>query len=345
MASRVDAGAGATAPHVCPQCNRSFARKCDLNKHSVYHTRPYKCKVADCKYKTLGLPTQKALERHENDRHVPCPRTFPCLYEPCDYRSKRESNCKQHMKNIHQRPYERSKAKRSQPPARQRPTEEQGNPPVAAASPQLPTGPFPGMDFILFDDDQVDAIGNDDHALCPESYLPWASPNTRVRDRETVIDWVTQVQPHNNVAVKATEAIGAADILVDPLLSGPTIRDFGNHQDIDASGLFVNDPAVKVEAPLVTEYSFVPKKRKHALVENPSGDPTSDATPPSGQQPFGGLDFRTGQASWAPSKPAPDRPDGCDEYNCPPKRPKLSPAETFTDTTMPCIFRRAHPNI
>ncbi|GAB1320518.1 hypothetical protein MFIFM68171_10728 [Madurella fahalii] len=261
------------------------------------------------------------------------------------------------MEKAHKWVYVRSKSKgiraagQHSPTEPETPTEEHHNPPVAVASLHPPAGPSPGMDFILFDSDQVDAIGEDDDTLYLESYLPWASPNTRTRKNEMIIEMVTQAQTYSDLADKTT-AVGATDVLVDPMLCGQVPCDSQNHQGVDAPGLFVNDPAIKVESPVVTADEilaadlFVPRKRKHGLVEVPPGDSNSNIMPPSGGQLFGNRKSRPGQASQQQSEPNPNRRGGSDEGNRPPmKKPRLSPPAKFTDTSMPDIFRSAHPNI
>ncbi|KAF7537000.1 hypothetical protein G7Z17_g12946 [Cylindrodendrum hubeiense] len=74
------------------------------------HTRPWKCPVSTCKYHQFGWLTEKDLERHTNDKHSESPAMFECLYTPCPYKSKRESNCKQHMEKVHDWTYVRTKA-------------------------------------------------------------------------------------------------------------------------------------------------------------------------------------------------------------------------------------------
>ncbi|KAK4233258.1 hypothetical protein C8A03DRAFT_19629, partial [Achaetomium macrosporum] len=109
MASHAEPHAGITGTvgYACPECGKAFARLCNLNKHSKSHSRPYKCHFPRCKYSTLGWPTAKELQRHINDKHLVLPRIFPCLFQPCPYWSKRESNCKQHMEKAHNWAYVR----------------------------------------------------------------------------------------------------------------------------------------------------------------------------------------------------------------------------------------------
>ncbi|KAI0136508.1 hypothetical protein BJ170DRAFT_572604 [Xylariales sp. AK1849] len=99
------------APKRCkePGCNKEFKRPCDLTKHEKTHSRPWKCPHATCKYHEYGWPTEKEMERHRNDKHSEAPNMYECLYKPCPYKSKRESNCKQHMEKAHGWTYVRTK--------------------------------------------------------------------------------------------------------------------------------------------------------------------------------------------------------------------------------------------
>ncbi|KAK0846468.1 hypothetical protein LTS02_014904 [Friedmanniomyces endolithicus] len=98
--------------HECPipDCDKEFKRPCDLTKHIKTHERPWKCIDTACKYHTHGWPTEKERDRHVNDKHSTAPPEYACLFEPCPYRSKRESNCKQHMEKAHGWQYVRSKS-------------------------------------------------------------------------------------------------------------------------------------------------------------------------------------------------------------------------------------------
>lgn len=105
------ASAEQLAPKRCraPGCDKEFKRPCDLTKHEKTHSRPWKCPVSTCKYHEYGWPTEKEMDRHHNDKHSAAPALFECHYKPCPYRSKRESNCKQHMEKAHGWQYVRSK--------------------------------------------------------------------------------------------------------------------------------------------------------------------------------------------------------------------------------------------
>jgi len=49
-----------------------------------------------------------------NDKHSKLAKLYKCLYEPCPYTSKRESNCKQHMEKAHGWTYERCRTKKGE---------------------------------------------------------------------------------------------------------------------------------------------------------------------------------------------------------------------------------------
>ncbi|KAI0889927.1 uncharacterized protein GGS22DRAFT_6147 [Annulohypoxylon maeteangense] len=99
------------APKKCnhPGCNKEFKRPCDLTKHEKTHSRPWKCPIATCKYHDYGWPTEKEMDRHVNDKHSDAPPMYECHFKPCPYKSKRESNCKQHMEKAHGWTYVRTK--------------------------------------------------------------------------------------------------------------------------------------------------------------------------------------------------------------------------------------------
>jgi hypothetical protein len=96
--------------HQCGCCEKEFKRPCDLTKHEKTHSRPWKCTEEKCKYYEHGWPTEKERDRHVNDKHSAAPPQYKCMYSPCTYASKRESNCKQHMEKAHGWEYVRSKS-------------------------------------------------------------------------------------------------------------------------------------------------------------------------------------------------------------------------------------------
>lgn len=78
----------------CRDCEKTLGRSCDLTKHE-------KCSEEKCKYFEFGRPTEKERDRHVFDKHSAAPAQYECLYPPCTYASKRESNCKMHMLKVH----------------------------------------------------------------------------------------------------------------------------------------------------------------------------------------------------------------------------------------------------
>ncbi|KAK4163499.1 hypothetical protein QBC43DRAFT_212887 [Cladorrhinum sp. PSN259] len=356
MASNMEASAAPAASHVCSHCKKAFARLCDLNKHAKSHSRPYKCQVVSCKYHEHGWPTAKELERHINDKHSLSPKTFACLYQPCAYRSKRESNCKQHMEKAHKWNYVRSKSNGKRLPG-QSPdfagynlTPEDisiadRSPSGSSISPQPFLGPQPGMDFVLFDD-QIDAYGEDDddnytyQNSAPDTYLPWTSPTTRVRKAESFIQEFTQTY-NGALAVKPAGGNFQNDALLDPRLAYHSPLSIQTYQSGDDSSV-IGETAIKMESPITPMKSYSPVKRKYEPMDGSSQD---SKTP--GASAYGSAVPR--QASLAtrgPSKtPSHRRESFGEDSRRPDKKPRLDPIENFTDTSMPDIFRYAHPQI
>lgn len=351
MASRVEAG-GAAASHVCSHCKKSFTRLCDLNKHAKSHSRPYKCQFSNCKYYEHGWPTAKELERHVNDKHSLSPRTYACLFQPCPYRSKRESNCKQHMEKAHKWTYVRSKTngKRLSDSSHLEydyrldmdVSLEDRSSGSESISPQPQMAHPQGADFILYDD-QADAFGEDDDESYPnypdapnfQTFLPWTSPNTRVRQAESLIQGFTQTYNSS---------------MLDPRLESYQVSPNAPAYPSAASthDLVVETTHIKVESPTVTMDSYSPLKRKLESVEGQS----QDSKPASNHN--GGLTASASassksqerQSTRGASKALSSRRDSFDEGNRrPEKKTKPSPVEDFSDTSMPDIFRFAHPAI
>lgn len=110
MARRRKSDKAGDVMHVCTTCRKEFKRPCDLTKHEKTHSRPFKCSEKSCRYYELGWPTEKERDRHINDKHSSAPKMYHCMFPPCPYSSKRESNCKQHMEKAHGWQYVRSKS-------------------------------------------------------------------------------------------------------------------------------------------------------------------------------------------------------------------------------------------
>lgn len=126
-------------------CGKIFTRKCDLAKHEKTHSRPFKCPDQNCKYHELGLPTEKERERHYNDKHSDSPLFFKCEF--CEFRTKRESNCKQHMEKKHGWHYERAKGKDKAASSVTRMT-----PAQTPQTPSIDFSPSPAVSIRTWDD-------------------------------------------------------------------------------------------------------------------------------------------------------------------------------------------------
>ncbi|KAA8630879.1 hypothetical protein SMACR_05359 [Sordaria macrospora] len=310
----------AAAPYNCPDCTKVFARPCDLNKHSKSHTRPFKCQHSDCKYSYLGWPTLKELERHNNDKHSPNPIIYACEYENCEYESKRESNCKQHMEKAHGWMYTRSKSNGKQPADsspmapvyRLKPgphiASACSTPAIKSSSELLPV-PNHHQDFTLFQDDTDQSVVFDEEDEDPSHHhdapqlFPWTSPATRLRRNGTMIERFDQTY-HGN------QPLRISDIPVDPSLSNLV--------------------------PQVLASAAVPSN-SITCVNNGTNTPETSRQTQSSRQ----------QSSRAPRRQRRRNSDAAASR----KRFKLDPSEGlgddegFTDSTMPCIFRHSHPHL
>lgn len=147
------------APKPCREagCNKMFKRPCDLTKHEKTHSRPWKCPFETCKYHEYGWPTEKEMDRHCNDKHSTMPPMFKCLFPPCPYKSKRESNCKQHMEKAHGWEYVRTKTnggKKTGSKAGSVANHTQGMPTPISNPPSIgistPPEPFHSLDFPTY---------------------------------------------------------------------------------------------------------------------------------------------------------------------------------------------------
>ncbi|KAK7521829.1 hypothetical protein IWZ03DRAFT_392458 [Phyllosticta citriasiana] len=134
MARRRKSDRPGDVKHICSECRKTFDRPCDLTKHEKTHSRPWKCPELKCKYHNVGWPTEKERDRHVNDKHTATPAQYKCLFHPCAYSSKRESNCKQHMEKAHGWTYVRSKANGKGP--------KKSTGSVSSLAPRTPLTPF-----------------------------------------------------------------------------------------------------------------------------------------------------------------------------------------------------------
>ena len=146
-----------------PSCGKVFTRRCDLAKHGKTHSRPFKCPDTACKYHEQGLPTEKERDRHINDRHSADPYYYRCKF--CSFKTKRDSNCKQHMEKKHDWTYERvkgnSKVVRTPAHTPQTPHIEH-SPSIASRSPSMAvhgasstSGSIPGSVMMMTPQEQL----------------------------------------------------------------------------------------------------------------------------------------------------------------------------------------------
>ncbi len=131
------------APKKCPEpgCNKKFPRPCDLTKHEKTHSRPWKCPDSSCGYYKKGWPTEKERDRHINDKHSENPPMYECQDPTCSYKSKRETNCKQHKEKSHGWTYVRTKNNGKRDFSKTKST--------ALATPQLQNMSTPVSDFSV----------------------------------------------------------------------------------------------------------------------------------------------------------------------------------------------------
>ncbi|KAJ0116451.1 hypothetical protein J7T55_007431 [Diaporthe amygdali] len=188
---------GSDGPHLCQLCGKQYPRLCDLNKHSKAHTRPFKCPIEACKYHLLGWPTEKELDRHRNDKHSMEPRTYSCLFPPCTYTSKRESNCKQHMEKSHGWEYVRSRLGHKDEGTSQRPvlTSDVSNQVIHPGSsltirtvPGLTVSPSP----MAPHNSPASTVYDGSIPYGADVYIPWTSPVTRLRNNENFLEQFSQ---------------------------------------------------------------------------------------------------------------------------------------------------------
>ncbi|OAA37359.1 C2H2 transcription factor (Ace1) [Beauveria brongniartii RCEF 3172] len=214
------------APKKCrePGCNKEFKRPCDLTKHEKTHSRPWKCPFPTCKYHNYGWPTEKEMDRHVNDKHSDAPAMHECLFKPCAYKSKRESNCKQHMEKAHNWTYIRTKSSGKKLPLKpanmDTPAITNLSPPITTPSYSVPTPPqdnmpqdmpvdfpmYPGepdwltsVELIPKDIDTMDLFENQSpssSASSYEQYPPYQNGSTFIINDEDLYAARVQLPPH-----------------------------------------------------------------------------------------------------------------------------------------------------
>ncbi|EFX00639.1 c2h2 transcription factor [Grosmannia clavigera kw1407] len=160
---------------ICPDCQKPYRRNCDLKRHLKTHTRPHKCPVSSCSYSTTGFPTPQELLRHKDDRHSNKPPEFKCQFAPCSYRSKRESNCKQHMANVHSLAYKYSRKSH-----RARVAATITKPDSCTQGVRPGDTDLPYFDFTLYPDQDQDQQQTTNHPLTPAPDVVYGNDDTPV---------------------------------------------------------------------------------------------------------------------------------------------------------------------
>lgn len=360
-----------TERHSCPHCPKQFRRLCDLNKHAKAHIRPFKCSHVTCTYSTLGWPTRKELERHVNDKHELAPQTFPCLFQPCPYKSKRESNCKQHMEKTHGYTYVRCKyngTKLAERVKTEPPSEDaiQAIPGVPSLNlPKSPKFHTVADDFLLFpeDADHTIVIGHDkdgDHELInlddrdpyedrrnSQVFIPWTSPSTRFRANVTLLRRFSQAYEPSDKSVDDELLIDLRLSQIDPNLNSPSASMIDRLLPSASSSGGSVVLAPPEDGTVGDMHSSNIRGRAEAAAPTSQGQAaatsSSNSTNPTGPGNPGNQD-KPGLHLPPPLKQDDDDDDDNGEDR-PRKRLKRSETISFRDTEMPDIFFAAHPKI
>lgn len=359
----------------CQTCGKQYTRHCDLNKHLKTHIRPFRCPVKNCRYHTFGWPTEKELDRHYNDKHSPEPRTFSCLWPDCDYTSKRESNCKQHMEKTHGYHYVRSRAaNRDEDPDRQ--CVSAGNVEFDVTHPDSTLGTHSIPDVLLtpspmglcspMPPDSMSPMGFEEpHIYGTDIYSPWVSPVTTLRDNEIYLDDFPRAGVEDTAA--ATQDSEWLKVPVDPRLYNTGSCDIPLSEASRLSevrsigaGTLRRLPAIITPrtSPTVTSQILTPVSEASPVSVQESNTKREATTPrdarPSGGQAPGnqGLGVtqsgRMGPFGKRHVRFARDQGDDSDGGDEPPMKRMKTPGaseEDNGDPKMICPFRKANPGI
>lgn len=358
--------------YVCQHCEKQFGRLCDLNKHAKSHSRPFKCAFQTCKYYSLGWPTAKELDRHINDKHSPVPQTYPCLFQNCSYTSKRESNCKQHMEKAHDWTYVRSKATGrnvsrrvdSQLASLQAFSSTDPAQTFHPTSNSFKPSPRRAEDFVLYpnahdhpsSDDGYDDDGpmdDDDRASQDSNVLiPWTSPGTRFRRRETDLQKFTQQfnTPTHDEDVPIDpqlSSMGGSDALSTSNITHSNMQRSPMTDRVMSSSEHVylgTSCATSSNTQPIPYHSFmlatcIQQRPSGVVATSQHGRSLSSDLRQSPDNPTMGQ----GVSRMLATMKRKDENDREDEHR--PKKLKSSPKTYFRDNQMPDIFVVAHPNI
>lgn len=363
-------------PFECQSCGKQYARLCDLNKHLKTHSRPFKCPVEDCRYHTFGWPTDKELDRHYNDKHSTEPKTFSCLWHDCNYTSKRESNCKQHMEKAHGYHYVRSRAGNRDedynrpfgPPGNVSPQPDHPRTRLALRTvPDVLLTPSPLEQCLSATSDAPSPMGlTGPTPYGPDVYIPWNSPVTRLRDNETFLQEFSQAYgPGTPITVQDNEwlRVPVDPRLYNPVSSGTNTPDESPVIQVSSTRdeIFKSLPTIVTPrtSPTVTSQVLTPVSEPSPTQVQNITFRTETTTPQDTETPrdqgFAGSQG-LGVSHAGHLNPygkrhvrfAGDQGDDSDGDDEPPvKRPKAPGGndEDVGDPKMICPFRKAHPEI
>lgn len=352
---------------ICQSCGKQYPRLCDLNKHIKTHSRPFKCPVQDCRYYTWGWPTEKELDRHYNDKHSTELRTFSCLWHDCNYSTKRESNCKQHMEKVH---YVRSRSG-NQEEFTAGPLDSTGvvKNPFSQPRSKLAIRTLPNVFFTASSVEQPSPLGPDSasplglHGPQPygqATYIPWNSPVSRQEfpqhfphsyDPGTPLaiqdhDWLrVPIDPR----LQNTSSTGTSTPEYTPTSSDSSTRD----------ALFSALPTIVTprSSPIATVQVLTPISNTSPVQQsgiNSEATTPQDVEPPSHQGQTGAQDSGASNSGYLNSygkrqvRFEDEQEDDSEEDDEPPMKRTRVPKGTDDgsgDPRMFCPFRVAHPEI
>ncbi|KAK7888052.1 hypothetical protein LTR67_009447 [Exophiala xenobiotica] len=84
--------------HRCTRCSESFKRRCDLNRHLLKHTTPYKCSQSGC---GAAFAENRRRKQHEKSVHGLATDEDLRKCAHCDYASIRPDAVRRHLKLKH----------------------------------------------------------------------------------------------------------------------------------------------------------------------------------------------------------------------------------------------------
>jgi uncharacterized C2H2 Zn-finger protein len=295
-----------------------------------------------------------------NDKHSANPRVYPCKY--CPYKSKRESNCKQHMEKSHGWVYERSKSSNAsvgkRPATGYRPDEhfdqisqaesqshtlsvygqEQLSLPQAQhqahhqpqlrhlrhVSHQVPIQPS-FDDQVLFPHDGLDEPGVSKQGDSNQPIVTWESPATKHKGHENLIGNMPNLFPSpTSTSYLLQSSAGESSRGIGSASAGHF--DAASHTNPQYAHLASGTPAYFPPSSVVSYPSLLPARTASFDSMSLVSDFAKIAT---------GFSKRSYQ----------DLSGSGSEDHRQSKKGKPNPTDAFSDDDMPDIFRYAHPDL